>query len=111
MPGGFGDYYGANFDTPRVVRDMFIADLSYQSGSLEINSNLVSTGPATLPAPEACSYAAQNQAVGKVKLVPGMTAWCIVTRRGSLVWLHLLSREDSPDPTLAFELMRWEKTS
>ncbi|MGH3867972.1 MAG: hypothetical protein ACRDQ4_17975 [Pseudonocardiaceae bacterium] len=111
MPGGFGDYYGATFDTPRVVRDMFISDLSYQSGSLRIHSDLVSTGPATLPAPEACAYAARNQAIGKVNLVPGITAWCIVTGKGSLVWLHLLSRQDSDIGTLTFELMRWEETS
>lgn len=57
------------------------------------------------------AYAAQNQAIGNLKLIPGKTAWCIITRRGSLVWLHLLSREDSSFPTLTFELMRWEKAS
>lgn len=45
-------------------------------------------------------------------MVPGKTAWRIVTKKGNLVWLHLLSGGESPGaPTLTFELMRWEKTS
>ena len=74
------------------------------------------TGPATLPAPEDCSYAAKSLTVSTVTstedMVPGTTAWCIVTKNGNLVWLHLLSGGGSPGaPTLRFELMQWKKIS
>jgi hypothetical protein len=43
-------------------------------------------------------------------MVPGTTAWCIVTKKGSLVWLHLLSGGGPPGAsTLRFELMKWRK--
>jgi hypothetical protein len=45
-------------------------------------------------------------------MVPGKTAWCIVTKRGNLVWLHLLSGGGyKGDSTLRFELMQWKKPS
>ncbi|MGH3722284.1 MAG: hypothetical protein ACRDRI_26290 [Pseudonocardiaceae bacterium] len=114
MPGEGGVEYGADFDTPMVQRSLYSADLSYYGGGLDFSSTLVGSGPATLPAPEACSYATRNQTVGRVRLIPGKTAWCIVTPGGGLVWLHLLSgggHTYDVMPTLTFELMRWEKTS
>lgn len=117
MPGG-AEPWAADLDTPKV-EEGYGSDLSYYGDALHKGtSTLMGTGPATLPAPADCFSAAQTLAVGDPELVrdmvPGTTAWCIVTNQGNLMWLHLLSGGGSESsgsqwPTLTFELMKWKK--
>lgn len=75
---------------------------------------MMGTSPATLPDTEECYSAAQTMAVDTITskdMVKGKTAWCIITQRGNLVWLRLLSSEPPDRPTLKFELMKWSKSS
>lgn len=118
----------ADLDIPLVERgwktffDLYYGDYPAKNGVGRLvngSDTLMGTGPATLPNPEECFSAAQALAVGHPKpgeMVPGTTAWCIVTKKGNLVWLHLLSNggfepSGNQQPTLTFELMQWKKPS
>lgn len=123
LPGGVDNIWGADLDIPQVEENATRLDLYYYyyyGGLGKSGAILMGSGPATLPAPADCFSAAQTLAVGNPErvqdMVPGTTAWCIITKKGNLVWLHLLSGggiENSGNqlPTLAFELMKWKKFS
>jgi len=70
-------------------------------------------GPVTVPTPQDCYYDAQSQTVGPVEpldMIPGKSAWCLLTKKGNLVWLHLLSGGGYGDAIpLRLELMQWKK--
>ncbi|MBV9142874.1 MAG: hypothetical protein JO115_18500 [Pseudonocardiales bacterium] len=92
--------YSVDLEIPQVEEGI-LGDLHYYDGELEKETvRLMGTGTATLPAPNDCSSAARTSPAGHkfaaVDMIPGKTAWCIVTRKGRLVWLHLLSGGGSP---------------
>jgi hypothetical protein len=118
MPGDTNDW-GADLDIPRVEQ-RYAHDFYYSSGALHKGGvrTLIGTGPAKFPAPADCFSAAQTLPVGDPEpvrdMVPGTTAWCVVTDPGNLVWLHLLSgggpeTSGNQRPRLTFELMKWKR--
>lgn len=70
----------------------------------------------TAPASEACELDARTGGRGKTavaRLQPGINAWCVITPKGNLAWVHLISgggtslAPTAPLPELEFEEILW----